>query len=67
MKSDMPFQGEMMTCAICGKQKQSSPSIESNWNAIFINGELKYLCPSDFDHMPELFATIKPNGFGGQP
>jgi hypothetical protein len=43
------FQGEMMMCAICGKQQQSDPAIESHWTIIEIEGDPKYICPK---HLP---------------
>jgi len=30
----MPFMGEEMTCAICGKKQKSNPKAESNWRMI---------------------------------
>lgn len=40
------FQGEMMTCAICDKQQQSDPNIESGWTAIQVDGSVNArFCP----------------------
>lgn len=51
------FDGEMMTCAICGKQQQSDPRQESNWRAIQIDEEIFYICTDHFP--PDKMATIQ--------
>jgi hypothetical protein len=43
------FRGELMTCAICGKQEQSDPEVSSNWTVIEWEGLPFYVCP---DHFP---------------
>ncbi len=42
------FQGEMMTCALCGKQQQSDPHAESQWRCIEADGVSHYVCPAHF-------------------
>lgn len=45
----LPFQGEVMTCVMCGKQQKSNPMVESNWTAITIDeGKTFYACPAEF-------------------
>jgi hypothetical protein len=38
------FQGEMMTCVMCGKTKQSDPAVESDWTFLEIEGKSGYVC-----------------------
>lgn len=42
------FQGEMMTCASCGRQQKSDPHVESNWTVIVADGKPIYVCPVCF-------------------
>ena len=42
------FQGEQMTCVICGKQQKSNPAIESNWRCIQADGTNYYACTDEF-------------------
>lgn len=42
------FQGEMMTCKMCGRQQKSDPKVESNWTALQFDSLIVYLCPSCF-------------------
>lgn len=51
------FNGEMMTCAICGKEQQSDPLKESNWRAIQLDEEVFYVCTDHFP--PDEMATIE--------
>lgn len=45
----LPFQGETMTCVMCGKQHKSNPMVESNWTAITVDaGQTYYACPAEF-------------------
>jgi len=45
----LPFQGEQMTCVMCGKQHKSNPMVESNWTAITVDdGRTYYVCPAEF-------------------
>lgn len=43
----LPFQGEQMTCVMCGKQHKSNPMVESNWTAIDVDGKRHYVCPAE--------------------
>lgn len=43
------FQGELMTCAMCGKEQQSHPDQESDWRIIELNAQKHYVCT---DHFP---------------
>lgn len=42
------FLGEMMTCAICGKQQKSDPAVESDWRYIELGHKAGYVCPVHF-------------------
>lgn len=44
----LPFQGETMTCVICGRNQQSHHAVESQWRAITIEGVRHYACPNEF-------------------
>lgn len=44
------FQGEMMTCKLCGKTQRSNPKVESGWTALQMGYEsgkqiIVYICP----------------------
>jgi hypothetical protein len=42
------FQGEQMTCVMCGKSEQSDPAIESGWTFVEIEGTPgAYVCPDE--------------------
>lgn len=41
------FQGEWMTCVVCGKQHQSDPKVESGWTHIEYDGQGFYVCPRE--------------------
>ncbi|MEO8608885.1 MAG: hypothetical protein ABI690_13420 [Chloroflexota bacterium] len=43
------FQGELMTCAMCGKEQQSQPDQNSDWRLLEVNGQKHYVCT---DHFP---------------
>lgn len=42
------FNGEMMTCVMCGKQEHSDPDRESDWRAVEFGGVVYYVCPAHF-------------------
>lgn len=46
----LPFQGEAMTCVMCGRTQVSDPAVESNWRAITVDGEAYYACTREFPH-----------------
>lgn len=50
---NVPFSGEVMTCILCGKKRESAPDIESDWRAVQLgegDGQRRYYgCP---DHFP---------------
>lgn len=50
---NIPFSGEVMTCILCGKKRESAPDIESDWRAVQLgegDGLRRYYgCP---DHFP---------------
>ncbi len=50
------FVGELMTCALCGRQEKSDPSIRSNWRVIEADGVRHYFCPAEF---PPDWASAK--------
>lgn len=41
------FQGEMMTCIMCGKQQKSDPKVESDWTCIEVDSVGYYVCPQE--------------------
>jgi hypothetical protein len=45
----MVFQGEVMTCALCGKRQTSDPQVESDWRYLELDGVGFYVCT---DHFP---------------
>jgi hypothetical protein len=51
------FQGEMMTCGVCGKQQQSDPNVNSDWRLLELDGEKFYACTDHFP--PDEGATQK--------
>jgi hypothetical protein len=44
--SGLPFQGETMTCSLCGATRQSDPTVESQWDALQTGGLRLYYCPN---------------------
>jgi len=42
------FQGERMTCVMCGRSRMSDPKVESGWTCIEIDKRLFYVCPVCF-------------------
>lgn len=42
------FQGEVMTCALCGVQQQSDPNVRSNWRMIELDKTPHYICTKHF-------------------
>lgn len=44
----MPFQGEMMTCIVCGRQERSNPAVKSDWRMLDADGYHFYFCPDEF-------------------
>lgn len=47
------FQGELMTCFICGRQQKSDPNKRSNWSIVEWDSILFYVCTKHFtpDHL----------------
>jgi hypothetical protein len=43
------FQGETMTCVMCGREQQSDPAVRSDWRCLEVDGQPYYVCP---DHFP---------------
>lgn len=43
------FNGELMTCCMCGKQQQSQADQNSDWRIIELNEQKYYVCT---DHFP---------------
>jgi hypothetical protein len=50
------FVGEMMTCVMCGAQKQSMPHVESGWRAVQMDADVFYVCP---DELPRDGASVE--------
>lgn len=44
----MPFQGELMTCIVCGETQRSNPKIASDWRCMDADGYNFYFCPEEF-------------------
>lgn len=40
----MVFQGEMMTCALCGRKLKSDPAKQSNWTVFQLDNLTYYVC-----------------------
>lgn len=49
--SGLPFQGEMMVCQGCGKQKRSNPTRESGWTMLEVDGQKYYYCIKCFKQL----------------
>jgi hypothetical protein len=48
MSHALPFNGETMTCVMCGARQQSDPKIESQWRLLVVDGGQYYACPKEF-------------------
>lgn len=46
--SDRTFAGELMTCVMCGAQRKSDPTANSDWRAVTVDGETFYACTKEF-------------------
>lgn len=49
----LKFQGEVMVCAMCGKQQESDPAVESGWRYIQVGERGGYVCTDHFPANPE--------------
>lgn len=47
MRIPVLFQGERMTCCMCGRSEQSEPTVENNWRAIQVEDAIFYVCPGE--------------------
>jgi len=56
----LPFMGEVMTCYLCGRSKQSDPNVESGWWCVMVDGRfLRYYC--DKETVNDIVAaSVKP-------
>lgn len=43
-----PFNGQIMTCCICGAQQQHDPQVQSRWRCVEVNREPYFACPFEF-------------------
>lgn len=43
----LPFMGEVMTCAMCGKQHKSDPKVQSGWTRLEDGHRSIYICPAE--------------------
>jgi len=50
-----PFNGQLMTCILCGLEEQSTPGcraadpeVLSDWRAVQLSSDLFYACPDEF-------------------
>jgi hypothetical protein len=41
------FQGEMMSCCMCGAKEKSDPGIETGWRAVQLDECVFYVCPKE--------------------
>lgn len=47
--ADKPFQGEEMSCMLCGKKEMSDPAVPSGWRCLIGgDGNRYYACPDEF-------------------
>ena len=44
----LPFQGETMTCVVCGRSLESSPDVSSHWRCIVVDNVRYYACVDEF-------------------
>lgn len=42
------FQGELMTCVVCGRQSFSHPQINTQWRYLDLDASGFYACPDEF-------------------
>lgn len=42
------FQGELMTCCVCGAEERSAAGVGSQWRALQIDERVVYACPEEF-------------------
>ncbi|MAS33531.1 MAG: hypothetical protein CL610_05965 [Anaerolineaceae bacterium] len=42
------FQGEMMVCALCDRQQQSDPNVNSHWRVLELDNHVYYVCSKHF-------------------
>lgn len=47
-KIPLLFQGEMMTCVVCGARERSDRALETQWRAIQMDARVVYACPAEF-------------------
>jgi hypothetical protein len=60
------FQGELMTCILCGKEEHSDPRVQSDWRAISLNGVVFYACPDHFPADQDLPEDTEPHADVGK-
>ena len=41
------FQGEKMTCVVCGTTQWSDPAVETGWDCVEVDGVGHYVCPEE--------------------
>ena len=41
------FQGEKMTCVVCGTTQWSDPAVETGWDCVEVDGVGYYVCPEE--------------------
>lgn len=47
-KRPKAFRGELMKCAVCGKEEKSSPDANTQWRAVDLGSKRIYACPAEF-------------------
>lgn len=56
------FQGETMTCCMCGREQQHTPGVQSQWTWIEMDGFGAHVCPSCLQHSKQAqrghYATV---------
>lgn len=48
VEAPQEFQGELMTCCMCGQQQLSSPDRNTDWRIIQFNRQNYYVCTEHF-------------------
>lgn len=47
-KSNAAFEGQLMTCVMCGAQRKSDPAVSTDWRSIDVDHQVYYACANEF-------------------
>lgn len=47
-KSNVAFEGQHMTCVMCGAKRKSDPAVSSDWRSIEVDHQVYYACVNEF-------------------